>query len=105
MNEYTLKELVFHLQKRIDVHMKCFTQYHELLKLKYDEIEELEKKMFSVVTELEPVQSLIYNQNPSVEKIFESLKRIYTEKKECKDNNGKSRSYDLGSDLVDRKIN
>ncbi len=85
----TIKELTNHLQKKIDVRLKSFTENYDKLKAINTEIEELEKKMFLVITELEPVQSLIYNQNPQLEKIFESLKRVYGN-----DNNG-----------IDTKIN
>ncbi len=73
----TIKELTVHLQKKIDIRMLSFMGNYDKLKAISSEIEELEKKMFVVIEELEPVQSLIYNQNPQIEKIFESLKRIY----------------------------
>lgn len=77
MKEMTIKELTVHLQKKIDIRMLSFMGNYDKLKAISSEIEELEKKMFVVIEELEPVQSLIYNQNPQIEKIFESLKRIY----------------------------
>jgi hypothetical protein len=76
-NTMTIKEISALLQKRIDIRLKSFIEFHDKLKSIHDDIEELEKKMFIIITELEPVQSLIYNQNPQLEKIFESLKRIY----------------------------
>lgn len=84
----TIKELSDKLQKRIDFHMESFMEYHDKLKSITLEIESLEKKMVEIIVELEPVQSLIYNQNPQLEKIFESLKRVYR-----KDKNG-----------IDRKV-
>lgn len=83
MKEMTIKELAAHLQKRIDDRLKVFYDHNERLKKLHIESEELEKKMVSVIVELEPVESLIYNQNPHLEKLFESLKRIY-----IKDDNG-----------------
>jgi len=75
--EMTIKEIANLLQKRIDVRMEKFMEHHDKLKSITSEIECLEKKMYSIITELEPVESLIYNQNPQLERIFESLKRIY----------------------------
>jgi len=75
--EMTIKEIAALLQKRIDTRMESFMELHDKLKAITIEIEKLEKKMATIVIELEPVQSLIYNQNPQLEKIFESLKRIY----------------------------
>jgi hypothetical protein len=77
MKEMTIKEIADLLQKRIDIRMKSFMEHYDKLKAINLEIEELEKKMVPIVFELEPVQSLIYNQNPQLEKIFESLKRVY----------------------------
>jgi 50S ribosomal subunit-associated GTPase HflX len=73
----TIKELAAFLQKRIDIRMKSFMENYDKLKVINKEIEELEKKMVTVIEELEPVQSLIYSQNPHLEKVFESLKRVY----------------------------
>lgn len=75
--EMTIKELAILLQTRIDTSMALFMQYHSELKSIAMEIEELEKKMYAIISELEPVESLIYTQNPQLEKIFESLKRVY----------------------------
>lgn len=86
IKDMTIKELAVHLQKRIDMRMESFNESRDKIKELTHEIEELEKKMFEVVLELEPVESLIYNQNPQVEKIFESLKRVYG-----KDSNGTDR--------------
>ncbi len=77
MREVTIKELAAHLQKRIDIKLKSFMENHDKIKALAEEIEQLEIKMTTIVEELEPVESLIYNQNPQLEKIFESLKRIY----------------------------
>jgi len=77
MKEVTIKELAAQLQKKIDSKLKSFTDDHRKLEALHMEAEELEKKMAAIVLELEPVQSLIYNQNPKLEKIFESLKRVY----------------------------
>ena len=77
MREATIKELSDQLQKKIDIRMESFMEYHDRLKTITSEIEELEKKMVSLIIELEPVESLIYNQNPPLKKIFESLKRVY----------------------------
>lgn len=79
MKEKTIKELAAQLQNKIDSALKAFTQNHDKVKALQMEAEELEKKMAAIVLELEPVQSLIYNQNPHLEKIFESLKRVYGE--------------------------
>lgn len=86
INNMTIKELASLLQKRIDIRMKDFNAYQVQLKDLAHQIEILEKNMFDIIIELEPVESLIYNQNPSVEKIFESLKRVYG-----KDSNGNDR--------------
>jgi uncharacterized Fe-S cluster-containing protein len=86
MKEITIKQLALHLQKQIDVQLKSFNEHYDKLKAINTEIEELEKKMTAIILELEPVQSLVYNQNPGLERIFESLKRIYT-----KEENGDDR--------------
>jgi len=75
--DMTIKEIAVLLQKRIDVRMESFMELHNKLKAITVEIENLEKKMIVIIRELEPVQSLIYNQNPQLENIFESLKRVY----------------------------
>jgi hypothetical protein len=77
MKDMTITELAALLQKRIDIRMKDFMGNYDKLKAINSQIEELEKKMFAVITELEPVQSLVYNQNPGLERIFESIKRVY----------------------------
>jgi len=77
--EMTTKEIANLLQKRIDIRLKSFNENYDKLKAINTEIEELEKKMAAIIIELEPVQSLIYNQNPHLERIFESLKRVYGE--------------------------
>lgn len=79
----TVKELANLLQKRIDMYLEYFMADYAILKSLYNQIEELERRMSVIVIELEPVQSLIYTQNPQLERIFESLKRIYG-----KDENG-----------------
>ncbi len=73
----TIKELTSQLQVMIDERMHIFMQHHTHLKLIAREIEEVEEKMYAIISELEPVESLIYTQNPQLEKIFESLKRVY----------------------------
>ena len=83
MKEITIKELSEKLQNRIDSRMESFMEYHDKLKAITLKIEHIEKNMVAIITELEPVESLIYNQNPQLRKIFESLKRVYR-----KDENG-----------------
>lgn len=83
LEDLSIKELTYQLQDKIDRHMDAFMDYRAQIKVMTDQIEHLEKNMFFIVTELEPVESLIYTQNPQLEKIFESLKRIYG-----KDSNG-----------------
>lgn len=73
----TIKELTDQLQKRIDAYLEYFMEDYAILKSLYSQIEQLEKRMSVIALELEPVQSLIYTQNPQLERIFESLKRIY----------------------------
>lgn len=77
MKEVTIKQLALHLQKQIDIHLASFNEHYNQLKAINSEIEEIEKKIVAIALELEPVQSLVYNQNPGLEKIFESLKRVY----------------------------
>lgn len=79
MKKMTIKELAGYLQKEIDNHLECFMENYDRLKVIQKETEQLEINMVAVIRELEPVQSLIYNQNPELEKIFESLKRVYGE--------------------------
>ena len=73
----TVKELANQLQKRIDICLEDFMADYAIMKSLYNQIEELEKRMYAITVELEPVQSLIYTQNPELERIFESLTRIY----------------------------
>jgi hypothetical protein len=89
MKEMTIKELAILMQKRIDIKMTSFMKHYDQLKTINLQIEELEKKMIAIIIELEPVQSLIYNQNPHLEKVFESLKRVYG-----KEYNGTDRKAD-----------
>lgn len=77
MKEMTIKQITDLLQKRIDSKMETFMEYNNQLRQITVEIEKLEMKMISIIMDLEPVQSLIYTQNPQVEKVFESLKRVY----------------------------
>lgn len=89
MKEMTVKELSSLLQKKINGYMESFIKYNDTLKNMTMEMEKLEKKMIVIIEELEPVESLIYNQNPQLKRIFESLKRVHG-----KDENG-----------IDREIN
>lgn len=73
----TIKELAESLQKKIDANIESFIKYHEKVKALTTEIEKFEVKMFSIITDLEPVESLIYVQNPLLKRIFESLKSVY----------------------------
>ncbi len=74
----TIKELADQLQKRIiDERLEDFLADYDIMKSQYGRIEELEKRMYTIIVELEPIKSLIYTQNPGLERIFESLKRIY----------------------------
>jgi hypothetical protein len=72
-----IRELTTSLQKEIDIRLKHFNENHDKIKALSLEIEQLETKMAAIVIELEPVECLVYNQNPQLEKIFESLKRVY----------------------------
>jgi len=74
------------MQKLIDIRMEHFMGHYESMKTINKQIEELELKMAAIVIELEPVESLIYNQNPQLQKVFESLKRIYVQKEENEPN-------------------
>ncbi|HEY5267748.1 MAG TPA: hypothetical protein VII94_01285 [Candidatus Saccharimonadales bacterium] len=85
MNKMTIKDLAAMLQKRIDNRMQSFNENYDKLKTINLEIEELEKNMYAVLEELEPVDSLIYAQNPKLNRIFDSLKNVYG-----KDSNGNS---------------
>lgn len=88
----TIKDLAALLQKRIDNRMESFNENYDKLKSINLEIEELEKKMFEVLVELEPVESLIYAQNPKLNRIFDSLKNIYG--KENNENSARSGTAD-----------
>ncbi len=77
MKHVTIKEMASTLQRLIDLRLQSFNEDYDKLKAINTQVEAIEKKMFEIIIELEPVQSLIYSQNPQLEKIFESLKRIY----------------------------
>ena len=77
MKHVTIKEMASTLQRLIDLRLQSFNENYDKLKTINAQVEEVEKKMAEIILELEPVQSLIYSQNPQLEKIFESLKRIY----------------------------
>ena len=77
MKDMTIKDMAALLQKRIDSRMKSFNDNYDTLKAISQEIEELEKKMFEILVELEPVESLIYAQNPKLNRIFDTLKTVY----------------------------
>ena len=79
MNHVTIKEMASTLQRLIDLRLQSFNEDYDKLKAINTQVEAIEKKMLEIIIELEPVESLIYNQNPQLEKIFESLKRIYKE--------------------------
>ena len=79
MKHVTIKEMASTLQKLIDLRLQSFNEDYDKLKAINTQVEAIEKKMLEIIIELEPVESLIYNQNPQLEKIFESLKRIYKE--------------------------
>jgi hypothetical protein len=89
MKEMTIKDLAALLQKRIDSKMSVFNENYDKLKAINIEIEQLEIKMHEVLVELEPVESLIYTQNPKLNRIFESLKQVYG-----KGNDGTDREAD-----------
>lgn len=73
----TIKQLAEQLQKRIDGKMLVFCDLNSKSKALTEEIEKLEQQMASIVFELEPVESLVVNQNPQLETKFASLKRVY----------------------------
>lgn len=77
MAEQSIQQLADTLQKQIDTRLKVFNENHDKLKALHEQAEELEKIMADVVLELEPVECLIYTQNPTLQKLFESLKRVY----------------------------
>ena len=79
MKHVTIKEMASTLQRLIDLRLQSFNEDYDKLKAINTQVEAIEKKMLEIIIELEPVESLIYNQNPQLEKIFESLKRIYKE--------------------------
>lgn len=85
----SIKELALALQKKIDIKIGEFCQLHDKVKALTDEIESVEKKMASIVYELEPVESLINAQNPKLEKVFESLKKVYGKDTDEHSKNGK----------------
>lgn len=87
--DMTIRELAAILQKKVDVQVKDFMQHYDTLKEINNQIEAIEKQMIVIIRELEPIESLIYNQNPQLEKIFESLKRVYG-----KDDNADNRKID-----------
>lgn len=76
-SEMTIKDIAELLQKRIDIRMKSFSEHYDRMKAINMEVEELEKKMYAILVDLEPVESLIYSQNPKLERMFNSLKNIY----------------------------
>jgi hypothetical protein len=67
------------VHEKINVLMNSFTTYNNKIKSLYDEIEALEKNMYVIVAELEPVHYLIYSQDPALKSKFESLKILYGE--------------------------
>ena len=75
--DMTIKGIAELLQKKIDIHLQDFMELNDRLKAISLEIEQLELKMYPIIMELEPVQSLVYAQNPKLERIFESLKKVY----------------------------
>lgn len=77
MKTMTIKDIAALLQKRIDVKIETFITYQQKIRAIHDEIENIEKDMLPIIEELEPVESLIYAQNPKLQDIFESLKRVH----------------------------
>lgn len=75
--DMTIKDIAALLQKKIDIRLQDFMELNDRLKAISLEIEQLELKMYPIIMELEPVQSLVYAQNPKLERIFESLKKVY----------------------------
>lgn len=73
----TIAELAAKLQTKIDSEISTFCELYDKTKSLTKEIEDLEAKMTNIVMELEPVESLVLVQNPQLEKIFETLKKIY----------------------------
>ena len=88
MKHVTIKEMASTLQRLIDLRLQSFNEDYDKLKAINTQVEAIEKKMLEIIIELEPVESLIYNQNPQLEKIFESLKRIYKEDEDGTDREG-----------------
>lgn len=73
----SIKELAGNLQKKIDERLAYFVRLGAKLKALNQEAEEIHKEMADVVSELEPVESLVYNQNPQLVPLFDELKRVY----------------------------
>lgn len=81
----TIKQLSTALQAIIDTRMETFMEHYESMRAISKQIEGYEKQMFDIIVELEPVESLIFCQNPQLQKVFESLKRVYLQKEESGD--------------------
>jgi t-SNARE complex subunit (syntaxin) len=75
----TIKQLAAKLQKEIDLSIAEFNKGQQKIKALYEQIEEVEKEMAELVFDLEPVESIVIAQNPTLEKLFTTLKNVYKE--------------------------
>ncbi len=65
-----VKQIEVKINDRIDEFSKIGAQVKDLTK----QIEDNHKKMYKIVVELEPVEYLVWQQNPKLCELFEALK-------------------------------
>ena len=81
----SIKELADNLQSAIDEKLAEFDKLQHKISEVAKQVEAMEEQMATIVFELEPVEYLVKAQNPKLETLFDSLKKVYG-----KENDGKS---------------
>ena len=77
ISDMTMADLAAELQFRIDTEIGGYNRIQEQIRDLTNEIEGLERHQAQIVFELEPVESLVFAQNPQLQDKFLMLKKMF----------------------------